>query len=103
MVKMLKPRLQTMQQTLRMAPSNPDATPRQRGRAWMVIRARWLRAHPLCVSCEQTGRVAAATKLDHVTPLWQGGADDESNYQGLCEPCHKFKTAIEADARGRGV
>ncbi len=44
--------------------------------------------------------VSAAEEVDHVVPLWAGGADDESNYQSLCSPCHKVKTASEASARG---
>lgn len=67
----------------------------------MRRRAAWLMAHPLCVLCERSGHVAAAVVLDHIVPLWKGGADDESNYQGLCDECHKAKTADEAKERAK--
>ena len=57
------------------------------------IRKRWFFEHPLCVHCELLGRVALAVELDHVVPLHKGGADDDSNRQGLCKPCHATKTA----------
>lgn len=81
---------------------NPEAEQRTRGRKWMTIRARWFREHPLCVACEAVGKVSAATRLDHVIPLIDGGKDDESNLQSLCIACHDAKTAEEAKARGRG-
>lgn len=65
----------------------------------MDRRAAWLRANPLCKACEADGRVVRAQELDHITPLWAGGSDDESNYQGLCCDCHKAKTASEATRR----
>lgn len=34
-----------------------------------------------------------AVELDHIVPLFKGGADDDSNLQGLCSPCHAAKTA----------
>ena len=102
-MKTLKPRLSTTSALI--APSLSDrlgATPRTRGRKWMLRRARWLRSHPLCVKCQDAGRVAAAAEVDHIVPLWQGGPDDESNYQGLCIPCHAAKTAQEAAERATG-
>ena len=93
---MLGPRFKPMMQT-----RNPEAVKRVRGRAWMETRDRWFRAHPLCVECEKVGIVRAANRLDHRVPLIDGGVDDESNYQGLCDPCHDIKTAAEAKARGR--
>lgn len=65
----------------------------------MRLRARLLSERPLCVACERQGRVAAATELDHVVPLWAGGTDDEHNLQGLCRACHAEKSADEAAQR----
>lgn len=97
----LKPRVATLNQqrvqTIRHL--NPTATPRQRGRPWQRRREEWLRDHPLCAACESRGEVAQAEEVDHVIPLEQGGADDESNLQSLCIPCHKDKSAREASAR----
>lgn len=83
-----------------MATGRPDATPRMRGRAAVDRRAAYLRAHPLCVRCSEQGRSAIAEHVDHIRPLWAGGADDyETNGQALCVPCHDLKTAAEAKER----
>lgn len=95
----LKSTLQTLRPKLAAAPARLDATPRQRGRAWMERRANWLRAHPLCCHCVAEGKTTLADEVDHITPLWKGGADDESNCQSLCKPHHEAKTAIEAKER----
>jgi 5-methylcytosine-specific restriction protein A len=97
----LKPAISMVGSRIAMLDRRPGATERTRGSAWMKTRERWLRAHPLCVECERQGRASAATQLDHIIPLGDGGSDDESNYQGLCEPCHKAKTAEENSARVR--
>lgn len=99
-LKTLKPRLQ--QQGLRLATltARPDATPRMRGRKWMSRRASWLEAHPLCCECTKEDRTTAAQEVDHIVPLWKGGADDETNYASLCVEHHKAKTAREAKERG---
>ena len=76
-----------------------DATPRLRGARATERRSKWLRMHPLCVKCQEAGRVTAATVPDHIVPLADGGADDESNLQSLCDPCHAVKTAAENRAR----
>jgi 5-methylcytosine-specific restriction enzyme A len=34
-------------------------------------------------------------ELDHVLPLFKGGADDDTNRQGLCAACHAVKTAAD--------
>ena len=94
-IQMAQPRIKTIQQT-----RNPEAEQRTRGRKWMEIRARWFRDHPLCVMCESKGLVRPANRLDHITPLIDGGKDDESNYQSLCESCHDEKTVQEAKGRG---
>ncbi|WP_407280595.1 HNH endonuclease signature motif containing protein [Aromatoleum evansii] len=98
----LKPRLQTLGGGTMKTLPRIGATPRQRGSGWMKRRACWLREHPLCVECEKLGLVTAATEVDHVVALADGGADDDSNLQSLCGDCHKVKTARENSARGRG-
>jgi 5-methylcytosine-specific restriction protein A len=74
-------------------------TQRIRGRALQGIRRRHFERHPLCVCCEEQGKVRAATQLDHQVPLWQGGQDVEANRQGLCDDCHDAKTKKEASLR----
>lgn len=67
----------------------------------MTRRERWLMASPLCIACQAEGRVTLGQEVDHITPLWAGGQDDESNYQSLCIEHHKAKTAGEAKDRAR--
>jgi len=62
---------------------------------WRKARIRYLRDHPLCVECEERGRLTPATRLDHIKDhkgdlvlFW-----DENNWQGLCERDHNSKTA----------
>jgi 5-methylcytosine-specific restriction protein A len=99
---MLKPRIQMAQPRIRTITQtrNPEAEQRIRGRRWMEIRAKWFRDHPLCAMCEAKGLIRPANRLDHIIPLVDGGKDDESNYQSLCDVCHKDKTAAEARDRG---
>lgn len=62
---------------------------------WRKIRNAFLAAHPLCAECERAGRIVAATEVDHITPLSQGGTHAEENLQALCHSCHSKKTAKE--------
>jgi 5-methylcytosine-specific restriction endonuclease McrA len=77
-------------------------TQRQRGRGWMERRAKWLRLNPLCKHCLEHGQAKPATQLDHVVPLFQGGLDDESNFQSLCTDHHQAKTTRERKTQGTG-
>lgn len=76
-----------------------NAPDRLRGHAGVKRRARWLSAHPLCAHCEAKGRATAATVVDHIVMLARGGADDGSNMQSLCDPCHAIKSATERGHR----
>lgn len=74
-----------------------SSTDRGYGYRWQKLRARFLRAHPLCEHCLATGRARPATDVDHVKPhkgdpalMW-----DEHNLQALCHACHSRKTARE--------
>lgn len=79
---------------------SPQATKRITGRRLQAMRAALFAREPLCAECKRQGRVALATQRDHIVPLGEGGADDTSNEQGLCESCHDFKSEAE---RLRGV
>ena len=74
------------------------ATERTRGGKLSRTRAKWLREHPACASC---GRAMYDNQLDHIVPLSEGGADDESNFQTLCVVCHKAKSSEEAKQRAK--
>lgn len=73
---------------------------RMRGRRLQRARAALFAASPLCVACRVVGRVTVATIRDHVVPLAEGGVDDETNVQGLCQDCSDTKTRAESQ---RGV
>ena len=79
----------------------PDAAPREtsarRGydARWRRIRASVLYRSPLCVHCG-----AAATEVDHIVPLADGGTHAHSNLQPLCKPCHSRKTLDDNRAAG---
>lgn len=101
---MLKPRLQTLQPRLKPLAGTgwrAGKSTNDRGYTyrWQQARERHLRAHPLCVMCEELdGRVTAATVVDHKEPH-QGDMTkfwDESNWQSLCAHHHSsHKQAIE--------
>ncbi|WP_394365183.1 HNH endonuclease signature motif containing protein [Paraburkholderia kirstenboschensis] len=38
-------------------------------------------------------------QVDHHVPIEQGGSNDDSNLNLLCDDCHKVKTASEAKGR----
>lgn len=65
---------------------------RLRGRAAVERRKRVLERFPACAMC----RRSSSTVADHIVNLARGGADDESNMQGLCEACSDSKTLSEA-------
>lgn len=56
-----------------------------------AARARILARDPICKHCGQR----PSTIADHITPVAEGGSDDETNGQGLCAPCHDLKTHAE--------
>src|SRR5688500_1528324 len=69
-------------------------TPEQRGygRKYRQQRAALLKREPLCRPCKAKGRVTAATQVDHIRSLAQGGAAyDPDNLQPICGPCHQDK------------
>ena len=75
---------------------------RIRGRALQRIRQRFLRANPLCMSCYERGYAQAATQLDHIIALVNGGTDTQDNRQGLCDECHEAKTRIDLGLQPKG-
>ncbi|MCL6690592.1 HNH endonuclease [Pseudomonas sp. R3.Fl] len=80
-------------------PRSARGTAAQRGYGykWQKARAAFLARNPLCAECERHGKIKLATEVDHIKPhkgdqllFWS-----ESNWQGLCKPCHSAKTASE--------
>lgn len=74
-------------------------TKRRAGRWLQRERQRLFERDPLCAECKRLGRITLATERDHIKPLAEGGADDDTNVQGLCAPCHEAKRKEES-ARG---
>lgn len=67
------------------------------GRPWRRKRERVLdRDKHLCQCCRRAGRLTPATEVDHITPLAEGGTDDETNLESICTPCHRRKTGKRA-------
>ncbi|MEH6436687.1 HNH endonuclease [Massilia sp. DD77] len=75
-------------------------TKRITGRRLQKMRADLFARHPLCVLCLLKDRVTTATQRDHKIPLEEGGPDDSTNEQAVCDECHAEKSQAEA-ARGR--
>lgn len=75
---------------------------RIRGRKLQAIRKNWLNRHPLCVACTSKGYITAATQVDHIIPLFKGGADNHTNRQSLCDECHTLKTRHDLGQRING-
>lgn len=92
-----------------------DKEPRIYGSKWDRERLIFLRAHPLCVMCQEQGRVTAATVVDHIIPhklkeaLRSGDSQaiakaqklfwSRKNWQGLCKP-HHDSTKQRMEKRG---
>ncbi len=68
------------------------------GAAWRRLRKAFIGAHPLCeMDCRAAGRLTAATEVDHITPIAEGGEPlDEANLQSACRPCHSRKTSRDS-------
>jgi 5-methylcytosine-specific restriction protein A len=62
-----------------------EVTKRITGRRLQKMRADLFAREPLCAECRRAGRVTLATQRDHIIPLCEGGLDDETNEQGLCD------------------
>jgi 5-methylcytosine-specific restriction enzyme A len=75
----------------------PNANARGYDYAWRKVRASFLQKHPWCSDPfgDHKGQKRFALHVDHIKRLADGGADDESNYQGLCTHCHSKKTALQ--------
>ena len=104
-------KLQTLKSNARPAASRvtmlptqrPDTVERKRGSAGVRDRER-IRARDcgLCQECKRQGRTTIGYPVDHIVPLADGGSDEDSNKETLCQPCHDAKSAREEAARGRG-
>jgi len=62
------------------------------------------RADGVCCLCKLPIQAARGERwiLEHIKPLWLGGADDESNMGPAHERCAIDKTAKEAPVKAKG-
>lgn len=65
------------------------------------MRALLLRTVITCEECDRNGIVTPGKVADHKIPKAQGGTDDRSNYQLLCQPCSDAKTLAETGKRAK--
>ncbi|MFM0326095.1 HNH endonuclease [Caballeronia glebae] len=99
----LKPRVQTQAAArVPMLEAKAGSTPRIRGSRWVKTRQRV--AVDQQFKCQRCGCVWLPWRdqVDHRVPLEQGGSNDDSNLDLLCDGCHKAKTADEARMRSSG-
>lgn len=63
---------------------------------WKKARRLQLSKQPLCKHCSMAGKIVAATEVDHIVRMSEGGAAlDPDNLQSLCHSCHSIKTGRE--------
>ena len=53
------------------------------------LRRAVLARQPLCVRCLTEGRITQATQTHHIVPLSEGGRNEFSNLEPICELCHR--------------
>lgn len=85
-------------------PTLTTQTQRITGGSWQKTRDRILRRDKglcQCAECQAPGVVPRlANIVDHRTPLWEGGGNDDDNLQAMAAvPCHEKKSAEEAKRR----
>ena len=71
---------------------------RIRGSSLQAIRRRILKRDGYrcrCARCRKTGAIRGATIVDHVVPLWAGGAESDHNRSAIHAECHDLKSAHE--------
>jgi len=67
------------------------------GRHWREVRAAYLSANPLCVMCQQAGKLTPADTVHHKQRLADGGNNYWGNLMSLCNECHSRLHAEQGD------
>jgi 5-methylcytosine-specific restriction protein A len=102
-LKTLGPRIATL--NTQRARSLTTETVRITGSRLQAIRERILRRDNglcQCEECKAAPLPRLASVVDHVVPLWEGGAESDENRQSLHPDCHARKSADEARRRAGG-
>lgn len=55
-----------------------------------------------CAKCQRKLSASDSWDVDHVTALCNGGSDEDSNLQVLCDWCHGDKTADDVAQAAKG-
>ena len=80
----------------------PSASDRGYDYKWRKIRDDYAKDHPWCENPYRFHWEHVPMYIvDHKIPKRQGGTDDDSNLQSLCQACHNHKTANDG-SRGAG-
>lgn len=82
-----------------------SSTARGYGYAWQqAVKRIRARDCDLCQQCvREGGPIGTYAAVDHKVPKFEGGSDDDSNLEVICETHHTAKTAEESRrARGFG-
>lgn len=94
-----RPRIGSLSRTTNFA-SADRASRHERGygSAWDATRIRILkRDRYTCQIGKRKGKIHTGNVVDHIVPKAEGGTDDDSNLQTVCDPCHREKTQAEAN------
>ena len=67
------------------------------GRHWREVRTAYLSANPLCVMCQQAGKLIPADTVHHKQRLADGGNNYWGNLMALCNECHSRLHAEQGD------
>lgn len=74
-------------------------TPAERGydKDWYAVREVFIKEHPLCLFCEQEGKVVPAEVVDHIISISEDPSLRlvKSNLRSLCKRHHDSRTARE--------
>lgn len=73
------------------------AVRRRYGRAWMRIRASYVKEHPWCEMCFGKGILISVEEVHHKVPLSEGGTHAKENLISLCKSCHARLHAERGD------
>ncbi|MCH9019551.1 MAG: HNH endonuclease [Proteobacteria bacterium] len=74
--------------------TRPSSSRRGYDRPWRKKRLAFLHRHSEC-AIRGKNCPGLAGEVDHIVPLARGGADNPSNWQPVCKPCHSTKTVTE--------
>jgi 5-methylcytosine-specific restriction protein A len=83
----------TRQQQRSVDSRRPSSARRGYDAEWQRIRSEHLRDHPCCVQCAAQGVQRFGRHVDHIVSKRNGGTNDPTNLQTLCDSHHSRKTA----------